>query len=384
MWVDGLVGLVLAAGAGLAERAELPAGLALPAAVRLKQAQVHEYDSVEVSVARPDGGCRSTRPVGRRATLVLQPADGKTLPTPEAWKAALGPLGWTVLCDSAGQLTFSQERGATSRWLKVGWPAVELIDAAEPVPVVLAPPTSPATPLQKDRDWPFLAPPRQATLTRWARRSPCHFEAGDDQGRAFTGECHDVRYQVPRYGALEAQATYVVGLNNAGWSIVHTSTGGMTTAHYAKSGRDLWLQVFGSDDALSATVLDLGGMAEPARLRAALDHAGRAVVYGVYFEPDAPTPTADSEPTLQQIAALLQSDPKLKLRVEVHAEKGGTVEHARELTQQRAKAVSDWLFLHHVEPERLQAEGLGDTRPVADNATSAGRAQNRRVELVRF
>jgi outer membrane protein OmpA-like peptidoglycan-associated protein len=193
-----------------------------------------------------------------------------------------------------------------------------------------------------------------------------------------------VRYQVPRYGALEAQATYVVGLNNAGWSIVHTSTGGMTTAHYAKSGRDLWLQVFGSDDALSATVLDLGGMAEPARLRAALDHAGRAVVYGVYFEPDAPTPTADSEPTLQQIAALLQSDPKLKLRVEVHAEKGGTVEHARELTQQRAKAVSDWLFLHHVEPERLQAEGLGDTRPVADNATSAGRAQNRRVELVRF
>ena len=53
------------------------------------------------------------------------------------------------------------------------------------------------------------------------------------------------------------------------------------------------------------------------------------------------------------------------------------------LSQKRAEAVVAWLSNHEVDRARLAAAGLGDTKPVQDNATEEGRAKNRRVELVK-
>lgn len=72
------------------------------------------------------------------------------------------------------------------------------------------------------------------------------------------------------------------------------------------------------------------------------------------------------------------------IRVEGHADSKGPAEYNRWLSEQRAKAVADYLSrVHGVAPERLRAEGFGEDRPIASNATEEGRAMNRRVEFVR-
>jgi outer membrane protein OmpA-like peptidoglycan-associated protein len=51
------------------------------------------------------------------------------------------------------------------------------------------------------------------------------------------------------------------------------------------------------------------------------------------------------------------------------------------LSEARAKAIVTWLTQHGIAGARLTAKGFGKTRPIADNATDAGRAKNRRVEI---
>jgi outer membrane protein OmpA-like peptidoglycan-associated protein len=93
------------------------------------------------------------------------------------------------------------------------------------------------------------------------------------------------------------------------------------------------------------------------------------------------TLTGEDLPTLDRIAALLETYPDLGVRIEGHTDSLGDEATNLALSQQRAEAVKQALIGRGVEPERLTAEGLGPERPIADNATPAGRAQNRRVEV---
>ncbi len=64
-----------------------------------------------------------------------------------------------------------------------------------------------------------------------------------------------------------------------------------------------------------------------------------------------------------------------------HTDDTGTPELNQRLSLGRAQAVVDWLVTHGVERTRLEARGYGQSRPVADNSRSEGRARNRRVEF---
>ncbi|MFB1488091.1 MULTISPECIES: OmpA family protein [unclassified Thiocapsa] len=99
------------------------------------------------------------------------------------------------------------------------------------------------------------------------------------------------------------------------------------------------------------------------------------------FQPAMASLTGNNLPTLDRIAALLATYPDLRARIEGHTDSLGDAATNLALSQQRAEAVKQALMERGVEPERLKAEGLGPERPIADNATSAGRAQNRRVEV---
>jgi outer membrane protein OmpA-like peptidoglycan-associated protein len=99
------------------------------------------------------------------------------------------------------------------------------------------------------------------------------------------------------------------------------------------------------------------------------------------FQPAMATLTGDDLPTLDRIASLLDTYPDLGVRIEGHTDSLGDEATNLALSQQRAEAVKQALIGRGVEPERLTAEGLGPERPIADNATPAGRAQNRRVEV---
>lgn len=74
-------------------------------------------------------------------------------------------------------------------------------------------------------------------------------------------------------------------------------------------------------------------------------------------------------------------DPALKLEIQGHTDNIGTDAYNQPLSEAGARAVVSWLMQHNVGPARLSARGYGKTRPIADNATDEGRAQNRRVEI---
>jgi outer membrane protein OmpA-like peptidoglycan-associated protein len=90
-----------------------------------------------------------------------------------------------------------------------------------------------------------------------------------------------------------------------------------------------------------------------------------------------------SDGLLAEIAAVMNQHPRIKkIRVEGHASADGGHKHNVELSKRRADAVVDHLVRHgQVAPERLESEGYGPDRPIADNETEAGREANRRVEF---
>lgn len=117
-------------------------------------------------------------------------------------------------------------------------------------------------------------------------------------------------------------------------------------------------------------------------LAAMLDATGKALLYGIYFDPDSAVPRPESQAALEEVLAVLQARPGLRLLVAGHTDSTATDAHNLKLSQQRAEAVVAWLVGREIAPARLVAKGLGEAQPVADNATAAGRALNRRVELV--
>ncbi|WP_373510782.1 OmpA family protein, partial [Thiocapsa sp.] len=99
------------------------------------------------------------------------------------------------------------------------------------------------------------------------------------------------------------------------------------------------------------------------------------------FQPAMATLTSDDLPSLDRIAELLVAHPNLDVRIEGHTDSQGDAMTNLALSQQRAEAVKQALVERGVAASRLTAEGLGPERAIADNATPAGRAQNRRVEV---
>jgi OmpA-OmpF porin, OOP family len=90
-----------------------------------------------------------------------------------------------------------------------------------------------------------------------------------------------------------------------------------------------------------------------------------------------------SEPALEEITKLLSAQQKLNLWVVGHTDNVGKSEYNRKLSLMRAEAVVDALVKRFkVKPGRMSAAGVGLLAPIANNSTEAGRALNRRVELI--
>lgn len=103
----------------------------------------------------------------------------------------------------------------------------------------------------------------------------------------------------------------------------------------------------------------------------------------VHFATGSDVILPDSAPLLDQIAALiLENDRLKKIRVEGHTDDQGDDAFNLNLSDRRAKSVMRALLERGVPPERLGAVGFGEAKPIGDNKKPAGRAQNRRVEFM--
>lgn len=108
---------------------------------------------------------------------------------------------------------------------------------------------------------------------------------------------------------------------------------------------------------------------------------GRVVLDGLFFDFDAATLTAESDAALANIAAWLGENPG-RFFVVGHTDAKGGLDYNLRLSGERAAAVVEALGAHGVETGRLDPRGVGPLVPVFTNAEDAGRARNRRVELV--
>lgn len=110
---------------------------------------------------------------------------------------------------------------------------------------------------------------------------------------------------------------------------------------------------------------------------------GRVALYGMLFDTGKSDLKPESKLAVEEIAKLLKSEPNLKLRVVGHTDNQGSLDSNIALSKRRAEAVNAALSAQHgIAAARLTAFGVADLAPVASNGDEAGRAKNRRTELV--
>ena len=91
---------------------------------------------------------------------------------------------------------------------------------------------------------------------------------------------------------------------------------------------------------------------------------------------------ANLHPTLDKIAVTLNEYPASMIRVVGYTDSVGDTQSNLQLSRNRAAAVAEYLSLRGVQRNRMVVDGKGEADPIADNGTEAGRAQNRRVEML--
>jgi outer membrane protein OmpA-like peptidoglycan-associated protein len=169
------------------------------------------------------------------------------------------------------------------------------------------------------------------------------------------------------------------------------ASGGSTVAQMPLNGKNLWLQVqvSNSGEVYTLTVVEEAAMEQKveftaAELASALASTGSVALHNILFDTGKATIKPESAAALAPVGELLKSDPSLKLEIQGHTDNVGQAAANLKLSQDRAAAVRTYLVqTFAIAATRLTSTGFGDTKPVAPNTTDEGKAQNRRVELVK-
>ncbi|MBF0187375.1 MAG: OmpA family protein [Magnetococcales bacterium] len=105
------------------------------------------------------------------------------------------------------------------------------------------------------------------------------------------------------------------------------------------------------------------------------------VLADLYFDTNKATVRHIGIKTLNEVTAVLQANPRLRIEIQGHTDHVGTNIFNMDLSQRRAQTVRSYLIKRGIAAHRMQARGYGEEQPIADNATIKGRAMNRRVQL---
>jgi OOP family OmpA-OmpF porin len=170
-----------------------------------------------------------------------------------------------------------------------------------------------------------------------------------------------------------------------------TASGGETTASMPAGGHTIWLEVDVSNngDDYDLIVVEEAAMKQDVEFNAGqlaeeLKSKGSVALHNILFDTGKASIKPESSSALSVIAEVLKSDPSLKLEIQGHTDNVGGAAANLKLSQDRAAAVKGYLVqTSGIAADRLTTSGFGDTKPVAPNTSEEGRAQNRRVELVR-
>jgi outer membrane protein OmpA-like peptidoglycan-associated protein len=194
---------------------------------------------------------------------------------------------------------------------------------------------------------------------------------------------------VSKPSELQIQRNYENAIQKLGGAVVYSEKG-LSTMKLVQDGKEIWVEVrasFTGGYRLSITqkqAMAQDIVADAAAMSNDINASGHVAVYGIYFDSGKALIKPESTQAIGEIAKLLQGQPTLKLFVVGHTDNEGTVDGNIALSQARAEAVLKALTGEHgIAAARLRAYGCGQFAPVATNGTDAGRAKNRRVELVK-
>lgn len=104
-------------------------------------------------------------------------------------------------------------------------------------------------------------------------------------------------------------------------------------------------------------------------------------LHGVNFETNSDRLLAGATAVLDEAAATLRKHPSITFEVAGHTDSDGAADYNESLSERRARTVHDYLVARGIDDERMSVRGYGESEPIADNTTAAGKAQNRRVVL---
>jgi OOP family OmpA-OmpF porin len=158
--------------------------------------------------------------------------------------------------------------------------------------------------------------------------------------------------------------------------------------------REIWVEGYvkehrGIRDTYFLTIVEKKALEVKAALLPAeemkreLDAKGHVALY-INFDFDKADIRPESQPIIDEIVKLLQTNPSLNLTIEGHTDDVGEPDYNRQLSDARANSVVAAITTRGIQAGRLKAVGHGEDKPIADNTTDDGRAKNRRVELVKI
>jgi len=254
----------------------------------------------------------------------------------------------------------------------------------------------------------FSLPTGQVYFDRKARASALKSSI------AVEGKITAIDYRTPRKrSALEVLENYKQGLKKGGFEILYScrekecghgdvtekyyspSVGnpktGLITAKLVRDAGDVYVMLV-VDQAnahnylivVEAKPMETGLVKVDANaLLNDIERTGHASIYGIYFDTNKSDVKSESRQALGEIAKLLSNKPDLKLFVVGHTDNVGQLDYNKHLSMRRAAAVVKVLVNRYgVDSSRLLPDGVGPLAPVLANSSDAGRAKNRRVELV--
>jgi OmpA-OmpF porin, OOP family len=157
---------------------------------------------------------------------------------------------------------------------------------------------------------------------------------------------------------------------------------------FSRSGREVWAyaQARGNGEGYDLVIAEREPMKQDLVANDLLDKIEKEGFVALYinFDTGKATIKPDSNAILDDVASALTTAPALRLEVAGHTDNVGTAEANQKLSEDRARAVVAALVARGIAAPRLSAKGYGQSSPVADNRSEDGRAQNRRVELVKL
>jgi outer membrane protein OmpA-like peptidoglycan-associated protein len=224
------------------------------------------------------------------------------------------------------------------------------------------------------------------------------FKLKNEKGEKITVEGHKYKmYYYLKEGAkrpsqLQIVRNYQNAIKKIGGTLLFTDSYNANSYMKAKSGNKvIWVgleQDNWQGSGYYLTILEEEAMVQDVVANAAsmaqdIKNTGHVALYGIYFDFDKAEVKPESDPTLKEIAKLLQLDAALNLYVVGHTDNIGEFTYNMNLSKARADAVVKKLISDYgVSATRLKSHGIGPLAPVGSNKTEEGRALNRRVELV--